>query len=295
MPHPFSLLYRSIRGVWLSGLLACGFPSFRAQAATIFDQDTTWRYWKGWSEASTPDVTAWRGLGFDDAGWFDGRCPIFLRGQRGVRGQHGPGGYAGGLQLLVSAQELSVRGPIPAAGTGFGCLGRRWVRGLDQRDRGAAASVCPDGHIPFNGASLAAAGEPNVAGIRISIADLLRSGDNVIAMQALNSSIADSSDFLVAARLTADADVVAPVVAETVPWGGARVRSLNTAEVIFSESVQGVDAADLIVNGVSATHVVVYSPRDYQFGFPTVAAGAVTLDWAPGHGITDLAAPPEPV
>ena len=35
----------------------------------LVSPDSTWRFIKGYSEASTPDTTAWRQLGFNDSAW----------------------------------------------------------------------------------------------------------------------------------------------------------------------------------------------------------------------------------
>ncbi len=47
-------------------------------------------------------------------------------------------------------------------------------------------------------------------------------------------------------------DTIAPTVAQMVPASGAVVGSVAQAEVVCSEPVTGVDAADLLVNGVPA-------------------------------------------
>jgi hypothetical protein len=57
--------------------------------------------------------------------------------------------------------------------------------------------------------------------------------------------------------------------------------------VRFSEPVTGVDACDLLINGVPATSVVALTAVDYLFAFPGPAAGMVTVAWDPEHGITD--------
>jgi hypothetical protein len=53
----------------------------------------------------------------------------------------------------------------------------------------------------------------------------------------------------------------------------------------------GVNASDLLVNGVPATNVVEVSPDDYIFRFPDARAGVVTFEWAAGHGLRRSAAP----
>lgn len=83
-----------------------------------------------------------------------------------------------------------------------------------------------------------------------------------------------------------------PQVEETVPAAGAVVRELTFVEVVFDVNVTGVDAADLLVNGLPATGLRGYSPRDYSFEFAEPAAGQVQFSWAAGHGITDLESPP---
>src|SRR6266550_1825265 len=45
------------------------------QTNTLIADHSTWKYLKGWSEASTP-ATAWRALAFPDASWLTGAGPI---------------------------------------------------------------------------------------------------------------------------------------------------------------------------------------------------------------------------
>lgn len=92
----------------------------------------------------------------------------------------------------------------------------------------------------------------------------------------------------------AEPDLQPPVVVSVVPAEAARVQSLTSIEVVFSENVTGVDAADLLVNGVPATGLNVISPRDYTFSFPEPPIGVVSVSWAPNAGIVDLADPANP-
>lgn len=82
-------------------------------------------------------------------------------------------------------------------------------------------------------------------------------------------------------------DTVAPVLVATTPASGATVTSLTQVEVIFSEPVTGVDAADLRMNGVAAQSVTGSEAGPYVFSFAQPAIGGVGFTWAAGHGITD--------
>ena len=82
-------------------------------------------------------------------------------------------------------------------------------------------------------------------------------------------------------------DVIAPTVLTTLPSPGATVRSLTQIEVTFRESVSGVNASDLLINGQPATSVVGVGPGPYLFTFAQPANGSVTVSWAGGHGIAD--------
>src|SRR5678810_809790 len=41
-------------------------------AVNVFGTNATWRYLKGTAEASAPDATAWRALGYNDSSWLTG-------------------------------------------------------------------------------------------------------------------------------------------------------------------------------------------------------------------------------
>ncbi|HXG49315.1 MAG TPA: lamin tail domain-containing protein, partial [Methylomirabilota bacterium] len=61
--------------------------------------------------------------------------------------------------------------------------------------------------------------------------------------------------------------------------------------VRFSEPVVGVNAADLLVNGVPATGLTGGNDT-YTFSFAQPAYGPVNITWAAGHGIADFGVPP---
>jgi hypothetical protein len=85
-------------------------------------------------------------------------------------------------------------------------------------------------------------------------------------------------------------DDLPPTVSGLFPPAGATLQMLGQIQVNFSEAVAGVDAADLLVNGQAATNVIAQPNAIYLFQFASPAAGSVSVAWAAGHGITDLAA-----
>ncbi len=66
------------------------------------------------------------------------------------------------------------------------------------------------------------------------------------------------------------------------------VRSLTHLNVTFDEPVSGVDAGDILINGLVATNVSGVGAGPYLFTFPPPPTGAVAVAWAAGHGITDV-------
>lgn len=89
-------------------------------------------------------------------------------------------------------------------------------------------------------------------------------------------------------------DTVPPRIASTSPLSGVTLSSLNSVDITFSEPVTGIDAADLLVNGVPATKVTGSLSGPYHFSFTQPAAGPVALGWAANHGIHDFAAAANP-
>ena len=87
-------------------------------------------------------------------------------------------------------------------------------------------------------------------------------------------------------------DSVAPVITQLFPSGGASVAALGQIEVTFSETVLGVNASDLLINGTPATNVTKLPGQPYVFKFSQPATGNVSVAWSPSHGITDAATTP---
>ena len=82
-------------------------------------------------------------------------------------------------------------------------------------------------------------------------------------------------------------DLVPPSLASRMP-GNGKVRQFSQAEIWFNEPVQGINAADLMANGISAMAVNGFGAGPYVFEFDDVALGQVELSWADDHGIIDF-------
>ncbi|MCX8155774.1 MAG: lamin tail domain-containing protein [Verrucomicrobiae bacterium] len=83
-------------------------------------------------------------------------------------------------------------------------------------------------------------------------------------------------------------DRLPPVIRELTPPAGATVSNLTEVTVRFSEPVQGVDAADLLINGMPAGSVN-GGGAIYTFSFPAQNGTLLQFTWRQGHGIRDLA------
>ncbi len=92
------------------------------------------------------------------------------------------------------------------------------------------------------------------------------------------------------ARLTVSADTTPPVQASVLPPANSVLASLQTIEVFFSKPVNGVEAADLLVNGVPATSLEEVTASQYYFKVAQPAPGKVQVAWSSSHGITDTTA-----
>ena len=86
-------------------------------------------------------------------------------------------------------------------------------------------------------------------------------------------------------------DAVPPVVLSQEPPAGTSASELTQVTVSFSEPVAGVDAGDLLVNGVPATGMS-GGGANYTFTFAPPNATLVNITWATNHGITDFAVAP---
>jgi hypothetical protein len=85
-----------------------------------------------------------------------------------------------------------------------------------------------------------------------------------------------------------------PTLQSVLPAEGSTVRELGLVEVQFSEPVLGVNASDLLINGIGATNVTEFSPGQFVFSFAPPAEGAVAVSWRPDHGIVDQATASQP-
>ncbi len=87
-------------------------------------------------------------------------------------------------------------------------------------------------------------------------------------------------------------DNIAPAIASITPPMGVTLRSLTQIAVTFNEPVTGVSAGDLLINSVAAATVTGSDAGPYTFYFTQPTTGAVEVVWGGGHGIQDLASPP---
>jgi hypothetical protein len=258
------------------------------QAALVFNMNSSWKYLKGTDEASSP-VSAWRTNGFNDTSWLTGNAPFYygepLSGTL-------LGDMNGGYTCIFMRKNFNIADASQVTGLelrsfcddGFIV----WINGVEM----PRYNMPGDAVIPRTGnaataieASLQVHALPNPA-------TYLVSGQNTIAIQAFNSSLSGSSDFVMDAQLLAAIpDAVAPTIASRIPAAGT-VSSLSQITVMFAEPVTDVGPTDFLINGQAATGMTAVNDQTYTFSFPQPSYGTVQITWAGTHDIRDYALPP---
>ena len=275
----------------LASLTGCLFLSTTpADAAEVIGAGATWRYHKGKTEASSPDRTTWRQAGYNDSGWATGKAPFYY-GEPFVGTELGD--MRGNYSSVYLRTTFAVTNPGVLGSFTLNVLSDDgfvvWLNGQE-----IGRFNVPEEELPANSVSLPALEEP-IPYQEITLKDpwkYLVSGDNVLAIHAFNASLNESTDFVLLANASVAEDLTAPALGEVVPPPGSTVDSLVQVEVSFSEPVQGVDAGDLLVNGVPAAAVRSFSSSDYVFGFLPPANGTVEFKWKDDHGIQDVIGTP---
>jgi hypothetical protein len=255
-------------------------------AATLIPTNSTWRLFKGRSEASSP-MAAWRALGFNDSTWSNSPAPFYY-------GEAITGGtFLNDMRsnytciFLRQTFELTDIGGIDALRLGAACDDGfiAWINGTE-----VARYNMPGGDVPFTGVASSAPAEP-VPFTFYTLLDpgsYLVDGTNVLGIQVFNNSLNDSSDLLFLASLASEiSETVPPTITSVLPVAGT-VNELTSITVQFSEPVVGVDASDFLINGL-AVGVVSGGGSTYTFTFAQPPYGTVTIGWSTNHGIIDEA------
>ena len=256
-----------------------------SETESIVPYGDTWRLWKGTAEPA-PQPPDWFAPEFVETTWTNTRLPASA-------GSVGIGGTIlrdmRGSYTTVYLRKTFVLADLPGINR-FTCHVRAsdgfvlWINGVE-----IARADAPPGRLshtniaPSNGASL-------FQFIDVPVDNLdavLRNGTNQLAVLGLSGALNDPV-FVIDASVDLERDRTPPIIDRTAPEAGSVVQRLTRFEILTSEAVKGVDAADLLVNGVAATNVVVVAPDDYVFEFPNPADGPVTLALRPDHGIQDL-------
>lgn len=285
-----AFLFRWFQPFAVAGVLLACSVSLRADVVSLIPPRATWNYFKGQTDPTPANLPAWRQLEFDDSGWLSGPQPLFygesLSGTelRDMRGRY---------SSVYLRREFEVTSPETLESLTLKVLSDdgfvAWINGVE-----VARFNVPSGELRASASSRSALSEPlPVETFSVSnVATLLRTGRNVLAIHAFNSSLNDSSDFVLDASLEGFIDTSIPTVERILPTPGAVVRSLTSLEVTFSRRVQGVEAGDLLINETPASSVSEVSPGQFLFTLPTLPPGPVTVTFRDDHQIIDLAQPP---
>ncbi|MEI9959605.1 MAG: CotH kinase family protein [Limisphaerales bacterium] len=192
--------------------------AFSAHGKPFFSTNSTWKYFKGTSEASSPD-TVWRNIGFDDSAWLAGAAPFYFENDPGS-GNAYTGNTAltdmfGGYTCIFMRQTFVVTNLALIAQLQLTALCDdgfiAWINGVE-----VARFNMPSGNLAYNASSSPALPEPVPLqnDVLSDPQSYLVNGTNVIAIQAFNSSLSASSDFLMWATLSTSA---------TATWGNVGI------------------------------------------------------------------------
>lgn len=280
----------------LAAFLICALLTLAAQAQTTTEtlvaSNSTWRFFRGISEASEPP-TEWRTNTFDDSAWETGEAPFYFFATNAA--------FAGGTLLtdmrsnytciflrqtfvLTNVEQYITLTNRPWADDGY----ITWLNGIEVNRQAMGA---PGAFVPYNG-NAAASVYFTLPRTITSFTNALRLGTNVMAVQIFNVNSNDA-DFFANPDLSAGiADTLPPSLLSVSPAPGSVVTNLFQVTLAFSETVVNVKAADLQLNGASATTLVSNSPSSYSFRYPLAPEGVSEVRWNPAAAIRDLSGNP---
>ncbi|MBN2136893.1 MAG: lamin tail domain-containing protein, partial [Sedimentisphaerales bacterium] len=175
-------------------------PDTISPPRVIIESQSTWRYFKGYSEASEPNHAAWREIGFDDSSWDQGDLVI----------GYGEGGgflttvlddmrYNYSSVYLRKTFEIDDPGAIgnlvleAIYDDGFNVyINNKHVRNVNMQND----------EMPYDGTARSALEDLNWNTFNLPPAsEYLVAGTNVIAVHLHNASLRDSSDCFLDVRL----------------------------------------------------------------------------------------------
>ncbi|MBI4604524.1 MAG: hypothetical protein HY721_21390, partial [Planctomycetes bacterium] len=256
---------RNADGNTLRGLAALLFLVFLAAAPPLSADPTyyvqrgsSWKYLQGTQEASSPDASAWRALGFAETGWGTGAAPFgYGDGPYGTNLSQLAPPMRNNYSTLFLRKAFQVADPARVAelevNANYDDGLVAWVNGVEVLRVNVPGA--PGDPVAYDGFS---SGDHEQGPFEVfDLPDpgtYLASGTNVLAVQVFNTSIT-SSDLTLELELydPLGPDVRPPAVAALAPPAGAVVSALASVEVTFDEPVSGVDAADLRANGSAAS------------------------------------------
>ncbi len=264
----------------------------QAQSGTLISNGSIWSWRMGTNEASTP-ITAWRANGFDDSAWATGAAP-FSYGTNSTGRDDGvtSGTVVSGMIntfsctflrrtfVVTNVAEIQSVNFTTYYDDGFVA----WINGVPVLQQNMATNsplyngFAQVAHEADPAVQLTAAGSPQ---------SYLVAGTNVIAVQLFNNQIA-SSDLRFETTLNISKNT--PLgIATVVPAAGSNVTALTQITVTFTVPVIGVDASDLLINGLPSAAVNGTGPTNiYVFTFTQPPPGPVLVSWDDLHGITDF-------
>ncbi len=262
----------------------------QSTSETLVSSNSTWRFFRGTNEASTPP-TEWRTNTFDDSTWESGPAPFYYFATNAL--------FTNGTLLtdmrsnytcifirkvfvLTNVAQYIALTNRPWADDAY----ITWLNGVEVNRQGGLG--VPGSFQPYN--TNAPSGAFFTPPRQINFfTNLLRLGTNIMAAQIFNVSSNDT-DFFANPELTAGVvDSLVPLVQSLVPLPGSLNTNLVQITVVFSESVTNVRATNLLINGASATTLLSNSPSSWPFRFPLPVPGVMNVAWQPATTIRDLA------
>lgn len=165
---------------------------------TLIERGSTWRYFKGLTEASTP-ATAWREPGFPDQAWSSGALPIGY--DPGLAFGTPLADMRGGYVSVFLRRTFTVASPGEVGSLVLEALYddgfKVWINGRNVLNQNIST-----GEVAFDGPTGPARESNDYEEFTLSNpAAYLRAGENVIAVQLHNVSLNNSSDCFFDGRL----------------------------------------------------------------------------------------------